>query len=93
MTAPQDSKACCLAFSERAVITGSNLRFSQLVRGVGGVRGVVLCTTRDGREVIALASEWPRVDASRLTDGSHGDGNNDQPRLAKDCALQVALSG
>lgn len=68
----QDAKAGRLAFSERAVMAGSNLRLSQLVRGVGGARDVVLCTTGDGREVVALASEWPRVDVLRSADGSLG---------------------
>lgn len=68
----QDSKAGRLAFSERAVMAGSNLRLSQLVRGVGGARDGVLCTTEDGREVVALASEWPRVDVLRSADGSLG---------------------
>ena len=83
MTAPQDSKAGRLAFSERAVMAGSNLRLSQLVRGVGGARDVVLCTTEDGREVVALASEWPRVDVLRSADGSLGAVRRTSPDAKK----------
>ena len=60
-----------------------NLTFSQLARGIGEAREVVLFTTRDGREVVALASEWPRVDVFRRADGSLGAVTRTSPDAQK----------
>ena len=72
MAVSENPQAGHLAFSESAVIAGSILRFSRFVRGVGGAYDVVLCITEDGSEVVAFASEWPRVDVLRSADGSLG---------------------
>ena len=62
MTMPRDTHVTEPSFAEEARIAGVVLRFSRLIRGVGGASDVVLCTAEDGQEVVALASEWPRED-------------------------------
>lgn len=72
VTMSRDIHAAEPRFAEEARIAGVTLRFSRLIRGIGGACDVVLCATEDGREVVALASEWPRVDVLRSADGSLG---------------------
>ena len=83
MAVSENPQAGHLAFSESAVIAGSILRFSRFVRGVGGAYDVVLCITEDGREVVAFASEWPRVDVLRSADGSLGAVRRTSPDAKK----------
>ena len=72
MTMSRDIHAAEPRFAEEARIAGVTLRFSRLIRGIGGARDVVLCTTEDGREVVALASEWPREDRCGASCGQPG---------------------
>lgn len=74
-SAPRDPRVAVLGGGlppSAGIITHTISFFSQLARGIGGAHDVVLFTTRGGREVVALAGEWPRVDVLRRADGSLG---------------------
>lgn len=85
MTIPRDIHAAEPIFSYEARIAGAALRFSRFICGVGGASDVILCTTEDGREVVALASEWPREDrcgASRGQPGTVTRTSSDSQKIA-----------
>ena len=69
VTMPRDIHATEPIFAEEVRIAGAILRFSRLIRGIGEARDVILCTTDDGQEVVALASEWPREDRGSVSRG------------------------
>jgi hypothetical protein len=72
VTIPRDIHAAESVFSHEARIDGAALRFSRLIRGVGGARDIILCATNDGQEVAVLASEWPREDRCGASRGRSG---------------------